>query len=152
MIEYEVVLADGRIVTANKAQNPDLWKALKGGGGNFGIVTNLVFSTFPLGKIWASDVQYLGSAVDSTANALYNFAANPDYDPHAAVLVTYHYSPSTGGIPVIAAEYTYDLPVPDAPAFEGFSGLPDKVGNASAITTLPEFSVVADGTSPDGYQ
>lgn len=152
MIEYEVVLADGRIVTANKVQNTDLWKALKGGGGNFGIVTNLVFSTFPLGQIWVSDVQYLGSAVNPTAQALYNFAANAEYDPHAATLVTYHYSSATGGNPVIAIEYTYDLPVPNAPVFDEFSALPDQIGNVSVITTLPEFSVVADGTSPDGYQ
>ncbi|KAH7224441.1 hypothetical protein B0J15DRAFT_518487 [Fusarium solani] len=36
---FEVVLADGRIANANKDSNSDLWKALKGGSANFGIVT-----------------------------------------------------------------------------------------------------------------
>ncbi|KAK1656226.1 hypothetical protein BDP81DRAFT_487653 [Colletotrichum phormii] len=36
---YEVVLADGSVVNANKETNPDLFKALKGGSSNFGIMT-----------------------------------------------------------------------------------------------------------------
>ena len=39
VINYEVVLGDGTVVNANKRENPRLWKALKGGGSNFGIVT-----------------------------------------------------------------------------------------------------------------
>ncbi|GAB1214093.1 hypothetical protein ATERTT37_003252 [Aspergillus terreus] len=45
IINYEVVLASGRIVNANIESNTDLFKALKGGGNNFGIVTNDVFLT-----------------------------------------------------------------------------------------------------------
>ncbi|KAI1298398.1 FAD-binding domain-containing protein [Xylaria venustula] len=39
VINFEVVLANGTIVNANEAENGDLWRALKGGGGNYGIVT-----------------------------------------------------------------------------------------------------------------
>ena len=42
-----VVLADGQIVECNEAQNVDLFWALRGGGGNFGIVTSFVFATVP---------------------------------------------------------------------------------------------------------
>ncbi|KAJ5921477.1 hypothetical protein N7466_009803 [Penicillium verhagenii] len=45
---FEVLLADGSIVNANSGENPDLWRALKGGGSNFGIVTRFDLETHPL--------------------------------------------------------------------------------------------------------
>jgi FAD/FMN-containing dehydrogenase len=42
-----VVLADGEVVECDEARHPDLFWALRGGGGNFGVVTSLVFRTFP---------------------------------------------------------------------------------------------------------
>ncbi|KAK5626031.1 hypothetical protein RRF57_001747 [Xylaria bambusicola] len=39
VINFEVVLANGTIINANEVENADLWQALKGGGNNFGIVT-----------------------------------------------------------------------------------------------------------------
>jgi len=47
VVNYEVVLTDGQIVNANKTTNPDLWKALKGGGSNFGIVTRFDVEAMP---------------------------------------------------------------------------------------------------------
>ncbi|KAK1524554.1 FAD binding domain-containing protein [Colletotrichum paranaense] len=44
---YEVVLANGSIANANAGENPDLFKALKGGSSNFGIVTRFDMQTFP---------------------------------------------------------------------------------------------------------
>ncbi|KAJ8060841.1 hypothetical protein OCU04_009925 [Sclerotinia nivalis] len=47
VVNYEIVLADGKIVNANQSDNHDLWKALKGGSNNFGIVTRFNIRTFP---------------------------------------------------------------------------------------------------------
>jgi FAD/FMN-containing dehydrogenase len=47
-LEFEVILADGRLVTASRSENSDLWWALSGGGpGNYGIVWSLTSKVYP---------------------------------------------------------------------------------------------------------
>jgi FAD/FMN-containing dehydrogenase len=48
LLEAEVVTADGDVKIANACSNPDLFWALKGGGGGFGVVTRLTLRTHPL--------------------------------------------------------------------------------------------------------
>jgi FAD/FMN-containing dehydrogenase len=56
VINFQIVLADGRIVNANKKTNADLFTALKGGNSNFGIVTRYDMETFENENLWGGIV------------------------------------------------------------------------------------------------
>ena len=53
LLSVDLVTADGETVRASEDQNPDLFWGVRGGGGNFGIVTSFEFKVHPLGEVLA---------------------------------------------------------------------------------------------------
>jgi FAD/FMN-containing dehydrogenase len=56
ILAAELVLADGRQVKASPDENPDLYWAIRGGGGNFGIVTAFEVALHPVSKVFAGNI------------------------------------------------------------------------------------------------
>jgi FAD/FMN-containing dehydrogenase len=73
VLRAQIVTADGRLLTVSRDQYPDLFWAIRGGGGNFGIVTSLEFALHPVATVFA------GSAVFSAANAAQTLARYRDW-------------------------------------------------------------------------
>jgi hypothetical protein len=56
LIEADLVLADGSVVTTNANSHPDLFWAIRGGGGNFGVVTSFLFQAHPVSTVYAGPI------------------------------------------------------------------------------------------------
>ena len=66
VLRAEVVTADGRLVTASREHNPELFWALRGGGANFGVVTALEFGLYPVARVYAGALYFPIEAAGET--------------------------------------------------------------------------------------
>ena len=58
VLRFEVVTADGRLIEASDKRNSDLFWALRGGGGGFGIVTGMEIRLYPVKTVYGGDMLY----------------------------------------------------------------------------------------------
>ncbi|MDO6436647.1 FAD-binding oxidoreductase [Cyclobacterium sp. 1_MG-2023] len=86
LLECKVVLASGELVTANKDSHPDLFWALRGGGGNFGVVTSFKFKLLSIKNVYAGPMfwpiekakeamRFYDTLTKNSSNDLYGFFA-----------------------------------------------------------------------------
>ena len=101
----EIVLADGRVVTASSTANEDLFWAVRGAGANFGVTTTFEFDLHPMGKILAGEIKYPHASLRDVLKLYREFNSTipdevgitaslaPDHEgkqpPYAALTVAY---------------------------------------------------------------
>jgi FAD/FMN-containing dehydrogenase len=91
LLEAEVVTADGRIRTVNRCQDPDLYWALKGGGGGtFGVVTRVTLRTYDLPEFFGS----ASAKIQASSDAAFTRLVAMFIDFYAASLMNPHWGES----------------------------------------------------------
>lgn len=80
LLEAEVVLADGSVVIASESSHPDLFWALRGGGGNFGVVTSFSFRLHPVRSVVCGPTAWPASATGDVLSWYREFMPAQDDD------------------------------------------------------------------------
>ncbi|KAF1969982.1 FAD binding domain protein [Bimuria novae-zelandiae CBS 107.79] len=106
VLAYEVIIADGSILNVSATSHPDLWRALKGGSNNFGIVTRFTLRTIRSGPIWGGYLYLPSFQAPKILAGLHDVLRNP-MDQHAAgPMASFTYSQSLG-IQIISVSLLY---------------------------------------------
>src|SRR5215469_8609405 len=107
LLSADLVTADGNVLIASADENADLYWGLRGGGGNFGVVTSFEYQLHPVGSLLAGMVLYPFSKAKDALRFYRDFIADaPDELKTIGALLT-----SPDGVPVagIAVCYNGDL-------------------------------------------
>ncbi|KAJ8123864.1 hypothetical protein ONZ43_g283 [Nemania bipapillata] len=91
---FEVVLADGKIITSSSEENADLYQALKGGSSNFGIVTRFDMKTFPTSPIWSASQVHPESASQAHIAAIKKWIDDVQGYQNSSAIVFWSYRPA----------------------------------------------------------
>ncbi|HZD42270.1 MAG TPA: FAD-binding oxidoreductase [Terriglobales bacterium] len=116
LLSAEVVLADGRLVTASVRENADLFWAIRGGGGNFGVATSFDFQVHPVATVLAGIVLHPAAAGVPAIRYWRDFEASaPSESTQGALLFHLPDEPSAPtalrGAPVVGLGGVYAGPV-----------------------------------------
>ncbi|KAF3174953.1 hypothetical protein EYR41_002115 [Orbilia oligospora] len=155
VVEYEIVLANGSIIKANKYQHVDLLGCLRGGSSNFGIVTSFTLKTYNINAHAAGVVRYAQSSVPQLFTPLYNYImtgqdADPNYhiipnfikdagQPHRATFTQFYTREVDLSNPPLVMKPFVDGSIPAYNNFvanlTGVGSLPKAFGGGSAISS-----------------
>ncbi|KAJ4363413.1 hypothetical protein N0V83_009706 [Neocucurbitaria cava] len=121
--EFEVVLASGEVVRASQDENAGLWRALKGGLNNFGIVTSFKMRTFASGDIWGGIAYYMPDTFGDLVKATVDFVDNEsDEDTHIMSSAGYGF-----GHQVVTCCMYQTKGVENAASLQRFTSLPSQI-------------------------
>ncbi|RYO85530.1 hypothetical protein DL764_009155 [Monosporascus ibericus] len=136
VLDYEVVLASGDIVNANETSNADLWRALRGGGNNFGIVTRYEIRTFEQAPLYGGSIYYQAAEFPNQIEALVSELQKPDasYDTH--LMMSLGYAAAFGPAPVGMNQMYYTRAVEKPPVLGPFTSLKTQIGDLNTMRML----------------
>lgn len=154
---FEVVLANGDIVNANATSNPDLWRGLKGGSGNLGLVTR--FDMYPIEfanpqkpVVWGGNIFYNLKSGPAVIDALVDFTENVHKDENSSAIVYWAYLPQAVGGTIINAALYNTVAEPKAAAFDGFYAVPGIYEDTTRVDKLSTLIKELGEGQPAGSQ
>jgi FAD/FMN-containing dehydrogenase len=159
LTEVEIVTADGEVRTANDHQHEDLFWAVRGGGGNFGVVTSFEYDLHEVGpEVYQFFVWYHG---DETATRLAAFRDWADSAPRTVGLLAFtahvpaleEFPEDAWGEPAVAFfGCSRGNPGEAAEIFAPFTQGPDPLADFSGPVRYEELQATLDEDYPDGLR
>jgi FAD/FMN-containing dehydrogenase len=150
LLKAELVTADGHLVVADQHRNADLFWALRGGSGNFGVITALEFRLYPVPQVYGGTAVF---GIERAADALSFLDHHGDLLPDelsVSMVLARHAPEVNGPALVLRAVYAGD----EAQAREALEPLYHAAGSPAveSLRTMP-YSEVASigGTAPRGF-
>ena len=147
LLSADIVTAGGQFLTASTTENSDLFWGLRGGGGNFGIVTSFKYRLHPVNSVLAGMVVYPMARAKEVLRFYREYARTcPDELTAFAAMMTSH-----EGAPVVAIVVGYIGPVAEgelliAPVRKFGSPLADTIAPMSYV----QLNAMLDGAFPYG--
>jgi hypothetical protein len=147
---YELVTASGLILTVSESAFPDLYWALRGGGNNFGLVTQFNVAAVPRApKMWGGMRTYISTEFPALINAYYNLGVNAKKDGKAHQILSFGW----GGLQVAQLELEYADPVANASILAEYNAIQGAIADQTGIKSLAELTSILDGpASGDGLR
>lgn len=148
---YEVVTASAKIIIVSEQSFPDLYWALRGGGNNFGIVTEFNYETLKQGLMFASKRQYNATHIPALIDAFENAVHGAETDTCSAHFVSVVYS---SGLKIASTEFEYFTPVDAAnppQILKEYLGIPP-LQHYTRNVTLAETTLGLTESMPAGFR
>ncbi len=127
-------MADGTLTNANQTSHSDLYRALKGGANNLGLVTRFDLATFSQGNLsvssFVNDILQRGPVF----RAFTDIISAPNFDVYTSLLVSFLYKSSSKAW-TISNSAVYTQPLLHPPVFDQLAAVPS-ISNTSQITSL----------------
>ncbi len=147
LLSVDLITADGRMLRVNETEHPDLFWGVRGGGGNFGVVTAFEFRLHQLGKVLGGLVLYPLAKTRDVLRFYREFIAKaPDEMTTVAAAVT-----GPDGVPLAAVGVCHIGPLPEA---ERAVGRLTQFGPPVAVLVRPidycELQTTFDAANPPG--
>ncbi|CAE7117521.1 unnamed protein product [Rhizoctonia solani] len=147
-----IVLANGTVATITAESAGDLFKALKGGSGNFGIATSFTLQTYPVNNVYAGSLAYSPDQYDTLFPIMETYARKGvEDDPKTHVISVFGYVPSQA-IDIASFYLLYSDPVTaPPPAIKPFFDVPT-LANTVKVKTVKEAADELGTGSVDGLR
>jgi hypothetical protein len=147
LLAADLVLADGSRVTASTDENPDLFWAIRGGGGNFGVVTGLRYRLYPVSSILAGMVLYPHAEGPDVLRRYRELVA--DSPDELSVITGFFGGPDGEPVAILMPAWNGDRAVGER-IFDGFLKWGHPVSVQLGPMTLPEVLALLDEHIVDG--